>query len=87
MSARNFGRAVAIILLVEAALSLRKYGWASYGWPATTCLAGCLLLLEPKRQGEGLWTRLRRPSRLVGSVFALLTIVFVVLSMLAGGKR
>lgn len=87
MSTRNYGRAVAILLLIDAALYVQRYGWASHEWPAITCLAGCLLLFEPKRRGEGMWTRLHRPSQLVGSVFALLTIVFVVLSMRAGGKR
>jgi hypothetical protein len=84
MSLVNFSRAVALLLLVEAGMSIHRHGWRSYGWAALACLACCFLLSEPRREGETMLTRLRRPRQAAIFVLGIAAMVLIVLSMRAG---
>jgi hypothetical protein len=79
----NFSRAVALLLLMEAGLSIRWHGWGGYQWRAQVCLAGCFLLMEPRRKGETARTRLQRPRQFVMLLLAAAAAVLFVLSFLA----
>jgi hypothetical protein len=79
----NFSRAVALLLLVLAGLSIRLHGWGSYQWPAQVCLAGSLLLVEPERGAEAPRARLQRPRQLLRLVLAAAAAVLFVLSFQA----
>ena len=80
----SFSRALALLLFVEAGMSVHRHGWRSYGWAALVCMAGCALLAEPRRQGENMWARLRRPRQAAIFVLAVAGMVLIVLSMRAG---
>jgi hypothetical protein len=82
MSAFNIYRALALLLLFEAGLSIRRHGWATYDWPARVCFAAAFLLVEPKREGESMWARLRRPRQIAITVLALASVVLFILSTL-----
>ncbi|SPE44095.1 hypothetical protein SBA7_290023 [Candidatus Sulfotelmatobacter sp. SbA7] len=82
----SISRAVALLILVEVAMSIRRHGWASYWWPAQLCMAGCFLLVEPRREGETTWTRLRRPRQAAIFVLAVVGMVLIVLSMVSGSN-
>jgi hypothetical protein len=81
MSSVNLSRAVALISLIHAWVLIRKHGWASYEWPMWLCLAVCFLLVEPRREGETTWARLRRPRQAAILVLAAAGTVFFALSI------
>jgi hypothetical protein len=78
MSLQSIARVMAVLFLVEAAISIRRHGWGSYGWPVKVCLAGCLLLAEPSREGETTLARLRRPRQAAILVLAVVGMVLIV---------
>ena len=82
MSFVNLSRVIALIVLIDAGVLIHKHGWASYEWPAWVCMAGCLLLAEPRRVGETTWARLRRPRQAGIFVLAAAAVVLFALSIL-----
>ena len=80
----NIFRALAVLLIIEAAWSIHRHGWVSYDWPARACFAIAFLLVEPKREGERVWTRLRRPRQLLMMILAVGAFVLLLLSIRAG---
>jgi|HubBroStandDraft_5_1064220.scaffolds.fasta_scaffold01054_11 hypothetical protein len=82
MSSVNLSRVVALICLAHAGVLIRNHGWVSYEWWTWACLAGCFLLVEPRREGETTWSRLRRPRQAAILFLAAAGGVFLVLSIL-----
>ena len=82
MSLVNLSRATALILLIQAGVLIHKHGWASYEWPKWVCLAIAFLLVEPRRAGESMWARLRRPRQAAIFVLAAVGFVFFAFSIL-----
>jgi hypothetical protein len=82
MSFVNLARVVALICLAHAGLLIHKHGWVSYEWRTWACLAGCYLLVEPRREGETTWARLRRPRQAAILFLAAAGGIFFVLSIL-----
>jgi|HubBroStandDraft_5_1064220.scaffolds.fasta_scaffold361952_2 hypothetical protein len=77
-------KVLAIFCLVEAGLSVVRHGWRSHEWVARLCFAAAFLLIEPIREGETAWTRLRRPRQVVALALATVAMAIIVLSTLAG---
>lgn len=84
MSLQNVARAAAVLILIDAGLTVHRQGWTTYKFPALLCLTGCFLLVEPRRKDESMWTRLHRPKQIATTVLALAAMVLLTLSMLAG---
>jgi hypothetical protein len=84
VSALNIYRALTLLLVFEAGLSIRRHGWATYDWPAFLCCAIAYLLVEPRRKGESMWARLHRPRQIAITVLALAAAVLFILSMVTG---
>jgi hypothetical protein len=82
MSSVDLSRLAALIALIDAGVLIHKHGWVSYEWRAWVCLAIAYLLVEPRRAGENMWARLRRPRQAAIFVLAAAGAVFFVLFLL-----